>query len=128
VVVEVIMSNDTDLVQDITKIPRVIYILFTAIYFMSSYIWLFGEWFLRRWSRYKGRNNVVLFYFAMIVTTTVLIIIHLAVGRGLFDFLTMIPIFYLTFIFIYVVWSYSGVEVIRKEFEKRWENWTVTKV
>lgn len=123
VFIEIGISDDVDIVLGETQIPQGVYLVLTAVFLITSFIWLMSEWFLRRWLKYKMRYNMGSFYSAMIITTYVLLIIQVASGRALSDFLTMIPLFYLPYGFIYIIWSFVGAPRIRKAIEKRWEKW-----
>lgn len=121
--VEIGVSDDVDIVQGIAEIPRAVYVVLVAILFFSSFVWFMSEWFLQRWNRYKIRHNLGYFYFVMIVTTFALLVVQIAIGRALEDFITMFPLFYLPFAFIYAIWGIVGSPEIRKKIEMRWEEW-----
>jgi MFS superfamily sulfate permease-like transporter len=94
VIVEVVSGDDIELVQDMTTIPRWVYLMLLVILFMCSFVWLMCEWYMDRWWKYKIVYNLSAIYAIMIITTFALLVFHLASGRALFDFLSMIPVFY----------------------------------
>jgi hypothetical protein len=118
VIVEVIVSEDIDMVHDITTIPRWVYLMFLVILMMASAIWLLSEWYMDRWRRYATVYNLGAIYAVMIITTFALLVFHLASGRALFDFLTMIPIFYVPFGAILAAWSYSTMASVKNRVDQ----------
>lgn len=123
VFVELASSESTDQLLGHTAIPAGAYIAMLVIMIVSSAGWALSEWYLQRWNRYKVRHNVGYFYVVMLVTTYVLLLIQIFSGRGVFDFIVLIPIFYLPFIFIYGLWAFAGTPQFRVYVVRRWDNW-----
>lgn len=123
VYIELALTNSQEQILSETAIPKDVYIGLLIALIITSLLWGLAEWYLQRYDRYKTRHNIAYFYAVMLITTYVLLIIHLANDRGVFDFLTIIPIFFLPFIFIVFLWTFLDVEKIRNYIEKKWTIW-----
>lgn len=122
VVVDIFASDDIDLVQDDTAIPRWVYLTLLFVLFASSIMWMLSEWYMERWERFKSIYNLGCFYIVMTITTFVLLMLHLLNGRALFDFMPMIPIFYVPYGAIYMAWVYTTTPEIREDVHRTFYN------
>ena len=123
VVVDVVATDDIELVQDMTSIPRWVYLTLLVVLFIASFLWLMSEWYMGRWNMYKAVYNLGAIYGVMIITTFVLLMFHLLRGRALFDFLPMIPIFYIPFGFIFSTWAYITIPNVKATVQKYYAQW-----
>jgi hypothetical protein len=98
VFIELGISDAVEQVQGETKIPTVVFAVCVGIWLILSIFYWAAEWFAQTWDKENTSHNIGYFYMVMTVCILAVLIVQMAIGRGLFDVLTLIPMFYIPFI------------------------------